>query len=370
MLEQSEINNVRKSCKKFLNNHPVKSMKNWMHELAEFLEDNELEPDRYGEGEYLNSFEHQVAKLLGKEKAIFLPTGTMAQQIALRIWSQRTGNNKLAMHPTTHLEMAEHYAYEYLQGLQRIQLGIPDSTRDRLIRFNDFEKLKEFPGTILLEFPQREIGGQLLEWDELIKIVEWARKKQIKLHLDGARIWETQPYYNRPLSEICELFDSVYVSFYKGLGGISGAMLLGDEDFIAEAKIWQRRMGGSLVQLFPMIVSAKMGMVHNLPKMAEYYNKAITIAQALNEMPVFETNPKVPQSNMFHLFIKGSEEDIIKAHLEIAKKTEIWLINNTMPSIIPSYRWTEISIASAAYDLEIAEIIATFQSLADLLCLK
>jgi threonine aldolase len=76
-----------------------------------------------------------------------------------------------------------------------------------------------------LELPQREIGGLLPEWDDLVAQAAWTRERGIALHLDGARLWEAAPFYERSYAEIAGLFDSVYVSFYKGLGALAGPRL-------------------------------------------------------------------------------------------------------------------------------------------------
>jgi threonine aldolase len=81
----------------------------------------------------------------------------------------------------------------------------------------------------------------------------------VALHLDGARLWECRPFYGRDYAQIAGLFDSVYVSFYKTLGGIAGAALAGPADVIAEARVWQRRQGGNLVRLFPCWSETKGG---------------------------------------------------------------------------------------------------------------
>ena len=99
---------------------------------------------------------------------------------------------------------------------------------------------------LVIELPQREIGGRLPSWDDLVAQVEHARSRGAAVHLDGARIWEAGPFYGRPLAEIAALFDSVYVSFYKGLGGLAGSMLLGEDDVITEARAWRQRHGGTL----------------------------------------------------------------------------------------------------------------------------
>ena len=92
--------------------------------------------------------------------------------------------------------------------------------------------------------PQREIGGQLPSWSDLEAQVAWARDRGVAVHMDGARLWESGPFYERSYAEIAALFDSVYVSFYKGIGAIAGAALSGPAPFIGEARLWQRRSGG------------------------------------------------------------------------------------------------------------------------------
>jgi len=83
-------------------------------------------------------------------------------------------------------------------------------------------------------------------WDDLVAQVEWARGRGAAVHLDGARLWDVQPYYDRPLSEIAGLFDTAYVSFYKTLGGLTGCCLAGPEDLIAESREWRKRHGGTM----------------------------------------------------------------------------------------------------------------------------
>ena len=362
---KSRADKIKKKCTKFVNYHPPKTMKDWFERLAAFVDDEDdkmLATDHYGEGAYIEAFEKEIAELLGKEKGVFLPSGTMAQQIALRIWSEKTHNNRVVMHPTAHLEVHEEHAYEYLQGL--MHLSIPDHNPTQLLRLDQLKKLKILPGTLLLELPQRPIGGQLPDWQELVGIADWAKEHQVKLHLDGARLWETQPFYNKSLAEIVALFDSVYVSFYKGLDGITGSMLLGPAAFIDEAKVWQRRMGGNLVRMFPYVAAAKMGLQDNLPRMADYHERAKILAAALNELEIYETVPTIPQTNMFHLYIRSDKDRIEQAHLDLAEETGMWLINRVSPGIIPAYHWTEVTIGSASNDLDMDEVIAYFQKLA------
>ena len=168
-----------------------------------------------------------MAALLGKPAAAFMPSGTMAQQIALRIAVERAGINHVAMHPTSHLELHEERAYAHLHGLRVTLLG----PRQRPVaRQPTWRRVPERLAALLVELPAREIGGRLPAWDDLVALATLARSRGIHLQMDGARLWEArEAYAPRTHADIAALFDSVYVSFYKGIGALAGAMLLGSE---------------------------------------------------------------------------------------------------------------------------------------------
>src|SRR6266700_1199833 len=211
---------IYKACTRFLGGHYRQTPQQVLSDLAASVDPGML-GDRYGEGEIINHFEAEVAALLGKEAAVFMPSGTMCQQIALRIWCDRRKVSNVAFHPTCHLEIHEQHGYQRLHNLQSILLGSPY----RLFTLDDLKNVKEPLGALLIELPQREIGGQLPSWEALAEIISWGREQGIPMHLDGARLWESQPFYKRSYAEIAALFDTVYVSFYKILGGIAGAVM-------------------------------------------------------------------------------------------------------------------------------------------------
>jgi threonine aldolase len=163
------------------------------------------EIDHYGEGALAERLEARVAALLGKEAAVWMPSGTMAQQIALRLHAERRGSKRVAFHPLSHLEEHEERAYEKLHGLEAQLLG----SRDRLIRASDLDELQEPVAAVLLELPERELGGLLPAWEDLAAICAKARAQGAALHLDGARLWQCGPFYERSLDEIAGLFDTV-----------------------------------------------------------------------------------------------------------------------------------------------------------------
>jgi len=274
--------------------------------------------DQYGQGETIHQFEEKMAQVLGKESAVFFPSGTMAQQIALRIWCDETGKKKVAYHPLCHLEIHEQDGLKELHHIEPILVG----DENRLMTLEEIQALPDI-ACLLIELPQREIGGELPTFEELVAIHEHCRKKGIHLHLDGARLFESLPYYEKEASEICALFDSVYISFYKGIGGIAGAILAGPKSFCDMSKVWKRRYGGDLISLYPYILSADYYYELRKDKMAEYRNEAVRLAARFNELDGVWTTPHIPVTNMFHLHFQGEKEELGEKIARIQEETGI-----------------------------------------------
>lgn len=285
--------------------------------------DGAMAGDRYGTGKVIEDFERKMADMLGKESAVFFPSGTMAQQIAMRIWSDEKGSKIVAYHPLSHLEIHEEDGLKELHHLEPVLLG----EAHRLIRLQDVKQLGGDVACLLLELPQREIGGQLPEFEELVEISAYCREQGIRLHLDGARLFETTPYYGKSAAEICALFDSVYVSFYKGIGGIAGAILAGPEKFTTVSKVWKRRHGGDLIGLYPYILSSDYYLNKRIDRMAEYYNRAKELAGLFNQCSGVRTVPQVPVTNMFHLHFHMSAGELEPILIDVYTQTGVGLIS-------------------------------------------
>ncbi|WP_152395608.1 threonine aldolase family protein [Paenibacillus guangzhouensis] len=303
--------------------------------------DGDLESDRYGSGKIIEDFQDKMAAYLGKEKAVFLPSGTMAQQIALRIWCDQRGVAKVAYHPLAHLEIHEQDALRELHHIEPVLLADKDS----LIRLKDVENMPEDVSCLLLELPQREIGGQLPSYEELEAISQYCRERGIKLHMDGARLFEITPYYGRSAAEISSLFDSVYVSFYKGIGGIAGAILAGDADFVETSKIWKRRHGGDLISLYPYILTADYYFQQRVDKMQQYHEDAKSLAGLYNDCHRITTRPVEPVSNMFHVHIDVPKEQLEPLLIQCYAETGIGLTSYLV----------EAGESSCAYEVSVGD---------------
>jgi threonine aldolase len=336
-----------RGAERFLNAwHGRHSLRDRLGAIAASTSEDER-ADSYGSGERIERLEARTAELLGKESAVFMPSGTMAQQIAARIWSERRGIRTLAFHPMCHIELHEEKGYERLHGLHAKLVGDPN----RLITLDDLEALREPVAMLLLELPQRELGGLLPTWEDLIAQAEWARAHEVALHLDGARLWEAQPFYERPHAEIAGLFDSAYVSFYKGLGGMAGAALAGAAETIAEARVWLRRHGGNLVTMHPFVVAAERALDERLDRMPTYAAHARALAASLATVDGLEVVPDPPQTPMFHLLLRGERERLIDAGLSLAEERKVFLFADPSSTTSPSWQRLEVAVGEITLEL-------------------
>jgi threonine aldolase len=343
-------------CERWLDHRRPASAAIVLQTAAEALAPD-ARPDRYGEGGLVETFERRIAELLGKPAAALLPSGTMGQQIALRVHCDRRRRTTVAFHPTCHLELHEHSGYAHLHGLKAELIG----DRDRLIALKDLEALRAPIGALLIELPQRAIGGRLPEWEDLLAQIQWARDRDIATHLDGARIWESAPYYGRSHAEIAALFDTVYVSLYKALVGFGGCVLAGPDDVIAEARVWRRRHGGTLWNLFPFAASAQRGLDELLPQMPRFLEHARALAGALRQLPGLTVVPDPPQTPLFHIHLRGDSQTLRERALEIAEERRVWLFDDVAPSVVPHVSTVELSIGEPALEISPEEAAELFQ---------
>lgn len=330
-----------------------------VHDLDEWA-------DVYGDG-VVAEVERRTADLLGKEDAAFFPTGTMAQQVALRCWAGRTGNPVVALHPLSHPEMHEGGALTSVSGLRTVH---PTSAP----RLPTAEEIRDFPepfGTLMLELPLRDAGFVLPTWEELEAVVAAARERDAVVHLDGARLWECGPHFGRGLPEVAGLADSVYVSFYKSLDGMSGAVLAGPETLIDEARTWRHRYGGQVFQQYPAALWALLGLERELPRLPEYVAHAKVVAGALAEgfadsaVPWFRVHPEPPHTHQFQVWLPYGTQVLDEASVRQAEETGVTLFRRwfAAPAGPPGVSYTEVTVAAPGLEWtaqDVREAVAEF----------
>jgi threonine aldolase len=307
--------------------------------------------DLYGGG-VVELLEKRVAELLGKEAAAFFPTGTMAQQVALRCWAGRTGNPTIALHPLAHPEVHERGAFSQVSGLRPVHVTSEP-------RQPTADEVRDFPepfGTLMLELPLRDAGFVLPSWEELSAVVEAARERDAVVHFDGARLWESATHFDRPLDEIADLADSVYVSFYKSLEALGGAALVGPKTLIDEAKTWRHRYGGMVFQQFPTALTALAGLDRELPRLPSYVAHARVVAEALREgfaaagVPWMRVHPEQPHTNEFQVWLPYDPDTVAEAAIRQAEETRTALFANPWGAKGPGLAVTEVYVRAAGLE--------------------
>jgi threonine aldolase len=348
---------LRNRCIRWLNGHrPALSMRESLLELAE-LPEAALPLDVYGQGQAMQALEAEAAALLGKPAARFMHKGVAAQLAALRVHCGE-GNGPVALHPQSHIAIDEAEAFEVLMGLRGLRVGRADEPFD----IEHLAAQPEAPAVVVVELPLRRAGYRLPTWEDLVNISSWCRAARVPLHFDGARLWEASAHYGRPLAEIAALADSVYVSFYKGLGGLAGCVLAGSEAFIAKVAPWQTRLAGNVFTLHPFVLSALHGLRMQLPRMPEYRERALTLAAGLRAVPGWRVAPEVPQVNAFQLHLPISPERLREGLLDVARADGFWLGARAVAShVVEGGAMVEIVIGDAAEGWRDDEAVAALR---------
>ncbi|MFI6039361.1 threonine aldolase family protein [Streptomyces sp. NPDC051315] len=301
--------------------------------------------DLYG-SRVVEALERRVAALLGTEAAAFFPTGTMAQQVALRCWAGRTGNPTVALHGLSHPEVHERNAFSTVSGLRPVRL----TSEPRQPTADEVRDFEEPFGALMLELPLRDAGFLLPSWEELVEVVEAARERDAVVHFDGARLWESTVHFGRPLEEIAGLADSVYVSFYKSLDGFGGAALAGPRTLVEEAAVWRHRYGGMVFQQFPTALSALVGLDRELPRLPEYVAHARVVAAALREgfaeagVPWARVHPEEPHTHEFQVWLPYDGDVLAEAAVRQAEETGTLLFGVPWDRAGPGLGVTEVTV--------------------------
>ncbi len=354
MSDDEELRALRQKCTRFLHGHGPVSPAQMLATIPAGSQ-----TDTYGDGGVVGELETKIAGLLGKPAAVFMPSGTMAQQSVLRVHADRRGRKTILFHPMCHLDWHEEQGYQRLHGL----IGRPVGDQNRLITLDELAKVAEPPAALLIELPQRDLGGQQPDFDDLGAQARWARDHGAAVHMDGARLWESAAGYGRSHAEIAALFDTVYVSFYKGIGALPGCCVAGPDDVIAEVREWRRRMGGTLHGMWPSAASALTCLDLRLPRFPGYLEHARAIASALSGLPGVRVIPDPPEVPMMHALLEVTGERYGQAAKRLAEEEAIWVQPKSATTRDPAVQRVELSVGDATCELTPGQVRDIFARL-------
>ncbi|MEM6798390.1 MAG: GntG family PLP-dependent aldolase [Planctomycetota bacterium] len=254
--------------------------------MREAMANASVGDDMYGEDPAVNQLERRVAELLGKEEALFTPSGTMSNQIGVRLHCQP--GDEFLCEAQCHIFHYEQAAYAQLFGVATRPVTTPDGQLtigllEPVLRGEDIH----YPRTRLLclENTHNRHGGRILSQQAVVEACDWARRHGLACHLDGARLWNAAVARGHSLAELAEPFDTVSVCFSKGLGAPVGSAIVGSAEHIAFARRVRKAMGGAMRQAGVIASAALFAIDHQLDRLAEDHANAQLLADAIRETP-------------------------------------------------------------------------------------
>jgi len=283
------------------------------------IEEHGITPDSYSLGGIVEQLEEECARALGKERAIFMPTGTLANHMAVRALAG--GASRVIVQEQSHLYQDEGDCAQTLSNLTLMPLAPGRATFtaaevQRLLDETKAARVVSRVSAISIETPVRRKLGQRFDPVELKKIIAIAQRDGIRLHLDGARLFLEAAYSGDNVAEYCKPFDTVYVSLYKYFNAASGAILAGPRDIIDGMYHGRRMFGGGLNHVWPFALVAH----HYFNGFGERYKRAVTASEEwiakLQRNDRFSIERIPLGTNLFRLQARGVEPDAFRKRLE------------------------------------------------------
>ena len=275
--------------------------------MLEAMYSADLGDDTLGDDPSVIGLEERIAEMTGKEAALFVPSGTMANLLAVR--SQTEPGDEIIAHKGSHIFHYEAGGYAAICGcsIQTIDTpkGIFDSSHARpLIR----PDAPHYPRTRLVEIENTMNAGGGAVWplETVREVSEFARGHGLVLHMDGARIWNAGVALGLSISKITEYADSVSCCFSKGLGCPAGSALCASVETIARARRFRKMFGGSMRQAGILAGAALYALEHNIERIADDHTHARLLADRLAETPGLTCDPTAVETNMVYFEVDAS----------------------------------------------------------------
>jgi threonine aldolase len=298
--------------------------------LQEMAEKGKIQPDSYSRGGVVEKLEEKFASILGKERAVFMPTGTLANHIAIR---KLAGNKRrVIVQADSHIyrdsgDCAQNLSDLNLLPLNKDKVGFSLDDVKETLETNRQNRVKTPVGAISIESPVRRHNNAMFDYEEIKKISSLAREKNIGIHLDGARLFNAVVHSGIEAQVFASLFDTVYISMYKDFNAPSGAILAGTKEFTKDLYHTRRMFGGGMPQVWPFAAVALKYADSFIPEYKKAQKNADAFFTLLTKDSAFDIE-KIPNgTNVFILKVRNT--DLQKFRSKLLEK------NINLPAPIP-----------------------------------
>jgi threonine aldolase len=331
--------------------------KDYIRKLQEIEAKQGISGDFYSKGGVVQELEQKFCEITGKEAAVYMPSGTMANQLAIRLLS---GNRtKVIVHEQSHIYRDEGDAAQAIHNLRLVPIHTEKhyfSLSDLLSRIKSMEDGEVFydgVGSISVENPVRRQSGKIVDLEHIRQITDYARIHKIGTHLDGARLHLASAYSGVSMKEYSSYFDTVYISLYKYLGAAGGAILCGDHVLIDRMSHYIKILGGSTFRSWTHAAMASFfldGLEQRLTQMIE---QSEDLLYKLNELDELKITHVPDGSNVF--FLQSDRFDLEKFAEEMNKKQGIGIK-------YPANKQIEMHMNESILQRSNSELLASFKT--------
>lgn len=322
-------------------------------EMREFMCVAEVGDEQKGEDPTVTELQNMVAELLGKEAGLFLPSGTMCNQISFAVHCHP--GDMVLMDRTAHPLIAEAGGTAVLAGATAYAVDgkkgqfTPEQILDVMEQRNRY---KPHFRVVSVEQTTNKPGGRIWPIEQIQAVCEVAHQLGAVTHMDGARLFNASVATGIPLRNYSERFDSVWIDLSKGLGAPVGAVLSGDYGFIEKAWQWKQRIGGGMRQAGIIAAAGIYALRHNVDRLAEDHRFAKRLAEGIADTRGIRIDPEVVETNMVRFDIGGTGMTSTEFQDRLLKEegVRVSTLGKTLIRAIPhlSVTETEVDIAAVA----------------------
>ncbi len=255
--------------------------------------------DVFGEDPTVNALQEKIARLTGKEAALFVASGTMGNQVSINAHTQP--GNEIIVEANSHIFNYECGSPALLSGVQVMPLpGFRGSFTVGQVEETIRPENVHHPKTALIciENTHNRAGGTIFPYQDIEQISLLAREQNLKMHLDGARLWNASIATGIPISEYARHFDSVSLCFSKGLGAPVGSIIAGSQEFIDRARYYRKAYGGGMRQAGILAAAAIYAMDHHFERLSEDHRRAKKLGEFIATLPDVELDLETVQTNI------------------------------------------------------------------------
>ncbi|SMG50266.1 L-threonine aldolase [Marivirga sericea] len=338
------------------------SPEEYLNKLLQINKQHKIEPDIYGYGGATTALEEKFAEISGKQKAIYLPTGTMANQLAIKLLNGQ--NTKVIVPENSHIYRDEADAAQSVHAKRLIPVvnNKPYYNRKELdstiSELQSNEVFKSGIGTVVIENPVRRAFGTAIPLDNIKEISQYCKEKGYKMHLDAARIHLAEAYHNTSIREYSAPFDTVYFSLYKYLNAAGGAILCGDAELIDQVAHQIKIHGGTIYQNWNNTAMALYSLNGIGSRFKEMAIKGKNLIKQLNKIDGIEVESTSEGTNLYKMYVSPEMNGF---------EFDKYLENNYAISIRPPNPKGEIrfSINESILFQTVDEIVLAFKDAAE-----